>query len=87
MKITKDLLDLAKHIVEQKWGHFDPSKFEDHYEGRVAGSYRLLHKRDARPAMCSTHGFLCATGFHFVISCFPQIARCTSTKGVCCLQQ
>ena len=32
MKITKDMLDLAKHIVEQKSGHFDPSKFEDHYE-------------------------------------------------------
>ena len=32
VKITKDMLDLAKHIVEQKSGHFDPSKFEDHYE-------------------------------------------------------
>src|SRR6266576_2717524 len=31
VKITKDMLDLAKHIVEQKSGHFDPSKFEDHY--------------------------------------------------------
>jgi DNA end-binding protein Ku len=26
------MLDLAKHIVEQKSGHFDPDKFEDHYE-------------------------------------------------------
>jgi len=25
VKITKDMLDLAKHIVEQKSGHFDPS--------------------------------------------------------------
>src|SRR3981081_4544515 len=32
VKVTKDMLDLAKHIVEQKSGHFDPSKFEDHYE-------------------------------------------------------
>jgi DNA end-binding protein Ku len=32
VKITKDMLDLAKHIVQQKSGHFDPSKFEDHYE-------------------------------------------------------
>jgi len=31
-KITKDMLDLAKHIVEQKTGHFEPDKFEDHYE-------------------------------------------------------
>jgi DNA end-binding protein Ku len=32
VKITKDMLDLAKHIVEQKSGHFDSDKFEDHYE-------------------------------------------------------
>jgi DNA end-binding protein Ku len=32
VKITKDMLDLAKHIVEQKSGHFQPEKFEDHYE-------------------------------------------------------
>src|ERR1700712_4255821 len=27
VKITKDMLDLAKHIVEQKAGHFEPDKF------------------------------------------------------------
>jgi DNA end-binding protein Ku len=27
-----DLLDLAKHIVNQKSGSFEPEKFEDHYE-------------------------------------------------------
>jgi DNA end-binding protein Ku len=32
VKITKDMLDLAKHIVEQKSGHFEPNRFEDHYE-------------------------------------------------------
>ena len=32
VKITKDMLDLAKHIVDQKSGHFDPERFEDHYE-------------------------------------------------------
>jgi DNA end-binding protein Ku len=32
VKITKDMLDLAKHIVEQKSGHFEPGRFEDHYE-------------------------------------------------------
>jgi DNA end-binding protein Ku len=32
VKITKDMLELAKHIVDQKSGHFDPSKFKDHYE-------------------------------------------------------
>jgi DNA end-binding protein Ku len=32
VKITKDMLDLAKHIVEQKSGSFEPEEFEDHYE-------------------------------------------------------
>ena len=32
VKVTKDMLDLAKHIVEKKSGRFEPEKFEDHYE-------------------------------------------------------
>jgi DNA end-binding protein Ku len=31
-KITKDMLDLAKHIVETKKAHFEPARFEDRYE-------------------------------------------------------
>ncbi|RXH31132.1 DNA repair protein [Bradyrhizobium nanningense] len=32
VKVTRDMLDLAKHIVNQKAGHFEPDKFEDQYE-------------------------------------------------------
>ena len=32
VKVTKDMLDLAKHIVEKKSGAFEPERFEDHYE-------------------------------------------------------
>jgi DNA end-binding protein Ku len=32
VKVTKDMLDLARHIVEQKSGSFDPAEFDDHYE-------------------------------------------------------
>jgi DNA end-binding protein Ku len=32
VKVTKDMLDLAKHIVTQKSATFEPEKFEDHYE-------------------------------------------------------
>lgn len=32
IKIDKEMLDLAKHIVETKKGHFEPDKFEDRYE-------------------------------------------------------
>jgi DNA end-binding protein Ku len=32
VKVTKDMLDLAKHIVNQKAGEFEPENSEDHYE-------------------------------------------------------
>src|SRR5947207_3000486 len=35
VKITKDMLDLAKHIVEQKSGTFEPDRFEDRYESAL----------------------------------------------------
>jgi DNA end-binding protein Ku len=44
VKITKDMMDLAKHIVEQKAGHFEPSKFEDHYEAALQD---LLKKKQS----------------------------------------
>jgi DNA end-binding protein Ku len=35
VKVTRDMLDLARHIVEQKSGSFEPDKFEDHYESAL----------------------------------------------------
>ena len=32
VKLSKDMMDLAQHIVKTKTGHFAPEKFEDHYE-------------------------------------------------------
>jgi DNA end-binding protein Ku len=43
-KIPKDMLELASHIVETKSGHFDPDKFEDHYEEALK---ELLKKKRA----------------------------------------
>lgn len=34
-KVTKEMVDLAKHIVTQKSGVFDPEKFEDRYEAAL----------------------------------------------------
>ena len=44
VKITKDMLDLAKHIVEQKSGSFEPDAFEDHYESALID---LINKKRA----------------------------------------
>jgi DNA end-binding protein Ku len=51
VKITKDMLDLAKHIVEQKSGHFDPSNFEDHYEAALT---ELINKKRNGERITST---------------------------------
>jgi DNA end-binding protein Ku len=42
VKVTKDMLDLAKHIVEQKSAEFDPSKFDDRYEAALV---ELVNKK------------------------------------------
>ncbi len=47
VKVTKDMLDLAKHIVDQKSGSFDPEKFEDHYETALVDLINL--KRAGKP--------------------------------------
>lgn len=41
-KVTKDMLELASHIVKTKTGHFDPKRFEDHYEDALK---ELLRKK------------------------------------------
>src|SRR5262245_10351507 len=35
LKLGKDMMDLAAHIVKTKTGHFEPDKFEDHYEAAL----------------------------------------------------
>jgi len=44
LKLSKEILDLATHIVNTKSGHFDPSQFEDRYEN---GLIDLLKKKQA----------------------------------------
>jgi DNA end-binding protein Ku len=41
-KVSKDMLDLAIHIVESKKGKFAPEKFEDDYENALK---ELLRKK------------------------------------------
>ncbi|WP_407180453.1 Ku protein [Bradyrhizobium sp. STM 3562] len=44
VKVTKDMLDLAKHIVEKKSAAFEPENFEDHYEAALVD---LINKKRA----------------------------------------
>jgi DNA end-binding protein Ku len=47
VKVTRDMLDLAKHIVNQKSGNFEPEKFEDHYETALIDL--INQKRSGKP--------------------------------------
>src|SRR6201995_5795513 len=47
VKVTKDMLDLARHIVDQKSGSFEPGKFEDQYETALVDL--INQKRAGKP--------------------------------------
>src|SRR6202035_2541151 len=47
VKVTKDMLELARHIVDQKAGHFEPDKFEDQYETALVDL--INQKRAGKP--------------------------------------
>ena len=53
VEVTRDMLDLARHIVEKKSGAFEPGKFEDHYESALID---LINKKRSgvRPTAKST---------------------------------
>jgi DNA end-binding protein Ku len=44
LKLSKEMLDLATHIVQTKAGHFDPAQFQDRYENALID---LLKKKEA----------------------------------------
>jgi Ku protein len=56
-KISKDMIDLASHILDSKAAHFDPSKFKDEYENalktlvrrKAAGKPVKVAEREERP--------------------------------------
>jgi Ku protein len=62
VKIIKDMLDLARHIVEQKSGHFEPERFEDHYEAAHRASMKRVTPSSKLSAMRCT------------MSCFSRLA-------------
>ena len=43
-KLSKDMIELAEHIVRTKSGHFHPEKFKDHYENALRDLIRKKRK-------------------------------------------
>lgn len=48
LKLPKEMSELAGHIIDTKASHFDPSKFEDHYETALV---ELLRRKQAGRAI------------------------------------
>lgn len=51
VNVTKVMLDLAKHIVNQKAADFDPEKFEDHYEEALTEFINAKRPRDFQASL------------------------------------
>ncbi|WP_426436400.1 Ku protein [Bradyrhizobium genosp. P] len=57
-KVTKDMIELAGHILDSKAAHFDPSKFKDEYENalkalvrrKASGKPIKAPEREAKPS-------------------------------------
>jgi DNA end-binding protein Ku len=48
LKVPKDMLELAEHILKTKRGHFDPSKYSDRYEDALKALIKA--KQAGKPA-------------------------------------
>jgi DNA end-binding protein Ku len=50
VKVPKDMLDLAEHILKTKRAHFDPSKYSDRYEDALKALIQAKQAGKAPPA-------------------------------------
>lgn len=53
MKLSKEMLDLARHIIETKAGRFDPKAFDDRYEAALVEVVKAKQAGRKIPARAS----------------------------------
>ena len=53
LKLPAEMIQLASHIIDSKASHFDPKKFEDHYETALV---ELLRKKQEGRAITRSGG-------------------------------
>jgi DNA end-binding protein Ku len=75
VKVTKDMLDLAKHIVETKSADFEPGKFEDRYENALVEL--LNQKRKGEPVRTAVK----ARDTGNVVNLMDALRKSLSTAG------
>jgi DNA end-binding protein Ku len=75
VKVTKEMLDLARHIVETKSGDFEPEKFEDRYENALVEL--LNQKRKGEPVRTAVK----ARDTGNVINLMDALRKSLTTEG------
>jgi DNA end-binding protein Ku len=74
-KLDADLKEMAKVIIKRKFGHFDPSEFNDRYEDAIAELVRAKQAGSkARPAKA-------APSSHNVINLMDALRRSMEASG------
>ena len=75
VKIDKEMIDLAIHIIEEKIGKFDPSKFEDHYEEALLAMVKAK-KAGQKPPVISA-----AAAPSNVVNLFDALKKSLASEG------
>jgi DNA end-binding protein Ku len=75
VKIDKEMIDLATHIIEKKTGRFDPSKFEDHYEQALLDMVKAK-KAGKKPPVVSP-----AVAPSNVVNLFDALKKSLASEG------
>jgi DNA end-binding protein Ku len=75
VKIDKEMIDLATHIIEKKTGKFDPSKFEDHYEEALLAMVKAK-KAGKKPPVVSS-----AEAPSNVVNLFEALKKSLASEG------
>ena len=69
IKVPKDMMQLAEHILDSKAADFDPSQFQDRYEEAVVAMIK------SKQAGMPPHGQACAVGKSNVIDLMEALRR------------
>jgi DNA end-binding protein Ku len=75
VKVDQEMIDLATHIIDKKKGKFDPSKFEDRYEGALLAMIKAK-KAGKKPPVVSS-----AAPASNVVNLFDALKKSLASEG------
>ena len=75
VKVDQEMIDLASHIIDKKKGKFEPTKFEDRYEGALLAMIKAK-KFGKKPPVVSSAG-----PASNVVNLFDALKKSLASKG------